>query len=211
MREDLLREVRVLSERAASVEFVKNRLTFAGKVDPMSKLMLTLLAVFGEFDRELIREPQRVGIPIAKTKGVCTGRKWALTPGQAKEIVEQAYAGMPRADLARRKILAEKRFSSCSWKTASRSMIGILLRQPLQMYLGVLDGTYISRRKWQKARPAKRWTAILVARVPVPFRSSRMALHSAHMSSGTIGSTEESTHSLSGFSFQAFLLLVVWV
>ena len=99
--EDLLRVVRELSGRGVSVEFVKNRLTFAGKADPMSKLMLTLLAAFGEFERELIRERQREGIAIAKAKGVYRGRKRALTPEQVKEVLEQAYAGMPKADLAR--------------------------------------------------------------------------------------------------------------
>jgi DNA invertase Pin-like site-specific DNA recombinase len=99
--EDLLRVVRELAGRGVSVEFVKNRLTFSGKADPMGKLMLTMLAAFGEFERELIRERQREGIAIAKAKGVYKGRKRALTPEQAKEVIEQAYAGMPKADLAR--------------------------------------------------------------------------------------------------------------
>jgi len=49
----------------------------------------------------VIREWQREGIAIAKAKGVYKGRKRALTPDQVKEIVEQAYAGIPKADLAR--------------------------------------------------------------------------------------------------------------
>ena len=67
----------------------------------MGKLMLTMLAAFGEFERELIRERQREGIAIAKAKGVYKGRKRALTPEQAKEVIEQACVGMPKADLAR--------------------------------------------------------------------------------------------------------------
>ena len=54
--EDLLRVVRVLSGRGVSVEFFKKHLTFAGKADPMRKLMLTLLMAFGEFERELLCE-----------------------------------------------------------------------------------------------------------------------------------------------------------
>src|SRR6516162_3446216 len=43
--EDLLRTVRELTEKGITVEFVKNRLTFAaGGSDPMSTLMLTMLA-----------------------------------------------------------------------------------------------------------------------------------------------------------------------
>jgi DNA invertase Pin-like site-specific DNA recombinase len=99
--EDLLRIVRELAGRGVSVEFVKNRLTFAGKADPMGKLMLTMLAAFGEFERELIRERQREGIAIAKAKGVYKGRKKALQPEEAHELVVQAHAGIPKADLAR--------------------------------------------------------------------------------------------------------------
>ncbi len=99
--EDLLRVVRELTGRGVSVEFVKNRLTFSGKANPMGKLMLTMLAAFGEFERELIRERQREGIAIAKAKGVYKGRKKALAPQQMAELVELAQSGMPKAELAR--------------------------------------------------------------------------------------------------------------
>jgi DNA invertase Pin-like site-specific DNA recombinase len=99
--EDLLRIVRELVGRGVSVEFGKNHLTFSGKDDPMAKLMLTMLATFGEFERELIRERQREGIAIAKAKGVYKGRKKALGPVEAHELVAQAHAGIPKADLAR--------------------------------------------------------------------------------------------------------------
>ena len=99
--EDLLRIVRELTARGVSVEFVKNRLTFSGKADPMGKLMLTMLAAFGEFERELIRERQREGIAIAKAKGVYKGRKKALAKEQLQELVELARSGMPKAELAR--------------------------------------------------------------------------------------------------------------
>jgi DNA invertase Pin-like site-specific DNA recombinase len=84
-----------------SVEFVKNRLTFSGGADPTARLMLTMLGAFAEFERELIRERQREGIAIAKAKGVYKGRKKALGPEEAHEVVVQAHAGIPKADLAR--------------------------------------------------------------------------------------------------------------
>jgi DNA invertase Pin-like site-specific DNA recombinase len=99
--EDLLRVVRELTERDVTVEFVKNRMVFSGKADPMAKLMLTMLAAFAEFERSLIRERQREGIAIAKAKGVYMGRRKALGPDEAKELVAQAHAGIPKADLAR--------------------------------------------------------------------------------------------------------------
>ena len=79
----------------------KNHLTFSGKGDPMAKLMLMMLAAFGEFERDLIRERQREGIAIAKAKRVYKGRKKALGPVEAHELVAQAQAGIPKADLAR--------------------------------------------------------------------------------------------------------------
>jgi DNA invertase Pin-like site-specific DNA recombinase len=99
--EDLRRIVRELNERGVTVEFVKNHLTFASGADPTARLMLTMLGAFAEFERELLRERQREGIAIARAKGVYKGRKRALTPEQVKEIIEQAYAGIPKADLAR--------------------------------------------------------------------------------------------------------------
>jgi DNA invertase Pin-like site-specific DNA recombinase len=99
--EDLRRIVRELNEREVSVEFVKNRLTFSGGADPTARLMLTMLGAFAEFERELILERQREGIAIAKAKGVYKGRKKALGPEDANELVAQAHAGIPKADLAR--------------------------------------------------------------------------------------------------------------
>jgi DNA invertase Pin-like site-specific DNA recombinase len=99
--EDLLRIVRELTDRGVTVEFVKNHLTFSGKADPMGKLMMTMLAAFGEFERDLIRERQREGIALAKAKGVYKGRHKALTREEAIALQEMAEAGMPKAELAR--------------------------------------------------------------------------------------------------------------
>lgn len=100
--EDLLRTVRELSERGVTVQFLKNSLTFVGGTsDSMAKLMLTMLAAFAGFERDLIRERQREGIAIAKAKGVYKGRKKALGPDDVTELVAQAHAGIPKADLAR--------------------------------------------------------------------------------------------------------------
>jgi DNA invertase Pin-like site-specific DNA recombinase len=99
--EDLLRIVRELTERGVTVEFVKNHLTFSGHTDAMSKLMLTMLAAFGEFERDLIRERQREGIAIAKAKGVYKGRRRALSAEQANEVRRKVADGVPKAELAR--------------------------------------------------------------------------------------------------------------
>jgi len=99
--DDLRKVVNELTARGATVTFVKNSLTFTGKADPMGKLMLTMLGAVAEFERELLRERQREGITIAKSKGVYKGRAKALNPEQARELVELANNGMPKAELAR--------------------------------------------------------------------------------------------------------------
>ena len=99
--DDLRKIVGDLTARGVSVTFVKNSLTFTGKADPMAKLMLTMLGAVAEFERELLRERQREGIAIAKSKGVYKGRAKALNAEQARELVELANNGMPKAELAR--------------------------------------------------------------------------------------------------------------
>src|SRR5690348_5020197 len=80
--EDMLRLVRELNDKGVSVEFVKENMTFtAGKEDPRSTLMFTMLSAFAQFERALIKERQREGIALAKAKGnVYKGRKPALSP-----------------------------------------------------------------------------------------------------------------------------------
>jgi DNA invertase Pin-like site-specific DNA recombinase len=63
--------------------------------------MLTMPGAFAQFERELIRARQREGIAMAKARGVYKGRKRALNADEARELVAQAYAGIPKADLAR--------------------------------------------------------------------------------------------------------------
>ena len=63
--------------------------------------MLTMLAGFAEFERNLIRERQREGIVLAKAKGdVYLGRAKALTDAQAKELRQRAGEGWTKARLA---------------------------------------------------------------------------------------------------------------
>lgn len=100
--EDLLRLVRELTNRGVSVEFVKNNMIFSGESGAMSKLMLGILGSVAEFERELLKERQREGIAIAKTKGVYKGRKKALTDKQADEARRLAASGTPKAELAKK-------------------------------------------------------------------------------------------------------------
>ena len=70
---DLLRVVQLLTDKGVCVQFVKENLSFDGEDSPMSKLMLSIMGAFAEFERSLIRERQREGIALAKKRGVYKG------------------------------------------------------------------------------------------------------------------------------------------
>lgn len=98
--EDLRRTVRELTARGVRVEFVKENLTFTGQDSPMSTLLLSMLGAVAEFERSLILERQREGIALAKSRGVYTGRKPALTGSQESEVVARLAAGASASTLA---------------------------------------------------------------------------------------------------------------
>lgn len=89
---DLQNLIADLNARHIAVEFVKEHLNFTGEDSPMSKLMLSILGGVAEFERSLIRERQREGIAVAKTRGGYRGRKKALTPDRAAELRERVAA-----------------------------------------------------------------------------------------------------------------------
>lgn len=99
--EDLRRTVREQTGRGVMVRFVKENLTFTGDDSPMSTLLLSMLGAVAEFERSMIRERQREGIEIAKSKGVYKGRKPALTDEQTAVVLERLAAGESPVDLAR--------------------------------------------------------------------------------------------------------------
>lgn len=100
--EDMLRTVRELNGKAVSVQFVKENMTFAaGNDDPRSTLMFTMLSAFSQFERALIKERQREGIAIAKSRGVYKGGTPKLTQEQAIVLRDKVAAGANKSKLAK--------------------------------------------------------------------------------------------------------------
>jgi DNA invertase Pin-like site-specific DNA recombinase len=101
--DDLRCIVKALTDKGVSVQFVKEAMTFTGEDTPMSKLMLSVMGAFAEFERSLIKERQREGIAIAKAQGVYKGRKRTLSTTQASELVakDKGNGQKNRAALAR--------------------------------------------------------------------------------------------------------------
>jgi len=99
--DDLRKVVTDLTGRGVVVEFVKEHLAFTGEDSAMSKLLLSVMGAFAEFERALLRERQREGIAIAKKKGVYKGRKPSLSDDRAVELRRRVSAGEKKTALAR--------------------------------------------------------------------------------------------------------------
>lgn len=99
--DDLRKIVFGLTGRGVVVEFVKEHLTFTVEENAMSKLLLSVMGAFAEFERTLIRERQREGIAIAKRAGVYKGRKPSLTPERFQELRSRVAGGEKKAVVAR--------------------------------------------------------------------------------------------------------------
>lgn len=99
---DLAQLVAELTDRGVRVEFVAERLTFdPGGDDPFATFQLHLLGAVAQLERSLIRERQREGIEIAKTKGIYRGRARRLDEAAVAEARRLATEGVPKAKIAR--------------------------------------------------------------------------------------------------------------
>jgi len=98
---DILELVKQIKAMGCSIKFHKENLTFDGtKSDLYSDLMLTILAAFSQFERNIILERQREGIAVAKAKGVYKGRKAKLSSEQIKLMKADFDAGIAKTKIA---------------------------------------------------------------------------------------------------------------
>ena len=66
---------------------------------PTGKLMLSMLAAIGQFEREMMLERQREGIRLAKAAGIYKGRK-PTAKGQAARVLELISQGKTKQAVA---------------------------------------------------------------------------------------------------------------
>lgn len=97
---DLRRLVNQLTKKNVTVKFIKGNLIYTGKDSPISKLMLSVMGSFAEFERALLRERQREGIEIAKREGKYKGRKQKLSHAEVELIKEKVALGIPKTKVA---------------------------------------------------------------------------------------------------------------
>jgi len=88
--------------KGVQVQFVKENLTFSGKSDPYSELMLNMMGSFAEFERSLIKSRQMEGIAIKKAAGgyAGKGRKKTITDEQIATIKDRVASGEKKSKIA---------------------------------------------------------------------------------------------------------------
>nr|WP_246306394.1 recombinase family protein [Allobranchiibius huperziae] len=99
---DLSQIVQQCTAKGVSVEFVAEGLTFAqGKENPYAEFALHMLGSVAQLERSLIRERQRQGIALARTKRTYRGRTAVLTPEQVATARYQLTQKISKAQIAR--------------------------------------------------------------------------------------------------------------
>jgi DNA invertase Pin-like site-specific DNA recombinase len=96
---DLLNVLAGVSTRGAGFRSLKD--AWADTTTPHGRLMLTVLGVLAEFERELIRSRTGDGRERAIARGVRFGRPPKLTPHQRQEAAARVASGETLADIAR--------------------------------------------------------------------------------------------------------------
>lgn len=99
--DDLRKLVTTLTERGVQVQFLKESLLFTSEESAISKLLLSVMGAFAEFERSLLRERQKEGIAIARKAGVYKGRKPSLTSERVHLLKERVASGEKKSALAR--------------------------------------------------------------------------------------------------------------
>ncbi|WP_299665079.1 recombinase family protein [uncultured Psychromonas sp.] len=96
---DLHSIIKTITDKGASVSFIKENMTFTGdKTNPMNELMLNLLGSVYEFETAIRKERQLEGIAKAKAKGIYKGR---TTSDRLKSNIIEAYKdGIPQRAIA---------------------------------------------------------------------------------------------------------------
>jgi DNA invertase Pin-like site-specific DNA recombinase len=99
--EDLRSIVLQLNSKKVPIQFLQENLRFNGQDGPLATLLLSIMGAFAEFERALIKERQREGIELAKTRGAYKGRKPVLSQDQRFLLQQQVAAGANKSQLAK--------------------------------------------------------------------------------------------------------------
>jgi DNA invertase Pin-like site-specific DNA recombinase len=109
---EILKTIQLFSENGIPIYFISQglkTLTEDGRENPISKLIINILGVVSEMERNQIRERQLQGITIAKARGVYKGRKTGtkedvltfLSKSKNKKAVELLKRGYKGSEVSK--------------------------------------------------------------------------------------------------------------
>jgi DNA invertase Pin-like site-specific DNA recombinase len=84
---DILNTVNYFTEKGICIHFISQGLRTIdadGKENPVTKMVISMLAVVAEMEKNQIRERQLEGVALAKARGVYRGRK----PGSNEDVLK---------------------------------------------------------------------------------------------------------------------------
>lgn len=91
--------------KGVRIQFHKENLLFEGVDNPTSKLILHVMGAVAEWERTMIKERQREGIAIAKTKGTKSGKPFGNQPLDIDTLrpiaIEYSKQGMNISQIAK--------------------------------------------------------------------------------------------------------------
>lgn len=93
----LARSVRDAGDIAEEIEAKGAALSLGGSVhdpaDPMGRMFFSIMAVFAEFETDLIRARTREGMAVARSRGRLRGKQPKLSPAQERHLVGLVESG----------------------------------------------------------------------------------------------------------------------
>lgn len=95
--DDLLATTKRLQSKGITVQFLKENICInpGAETSSMSKLIMSIMGAVAEFERSLIRERQREGILLAKSRGAYKGRK-PINPEKMQEALKLIDEGLSK-------------------------------------------------------------------------------------------------------------------
>ncbi len=101
---DLLTMVQDLTGLCVSVRFINEKFDFDvdKESSSISKLMLSMVGAFAEFERSMIKRRQVEGIALAKARGVYKGRQRFVMDAQIEKIRSMIEIGVPLSAATRK-------------------------------------------------------------------------------------------------------------
>jgi DNA invertase Pin-like site-specific DNA recombinase len=93
---DLLSIIQELEERKIRFSSLTETIDTSS---PTGRLIFHVIAAFGEFERNLIKERSLAGVVAAKKRGVVFGRRQKLSRKEQKMLIESYKSGVPIKEL----------------------------------------------------------------------------------------------------------------